>query len=210
MTTTPRAAAASLLLRGTTCAAFAFAASQPSLPQLRDPATHARMVAWPFGALAVPLLLRLVTRRRSYPWLVDSLLALPFALDAFGNVLGLYGRFASYDTVNHGVSWLGLSLLVSRIPVLRGLPAWAHAWIVVASGAFAAIVWELGEYGAFIHASSYTRAAYTDTLTDLLAGTSGAAAAAALVLVAAYRPQRLLRERVAGLAQPLQVRVDAR
>jgi hypothetical protein len=189
MTSAPRSVvAASIALRGTICASFAYAAADPSLPQLQGAATHARMLAWPFGALAVPVCLRIATGPRRYPWRVDALLALPFALDAAGNVLSLYTRRASYDTVNHAVSWLGLSLLVSTIPALARLPAWARAWIVLATGALAAVAWELGEYAAFIRTSHYSSAAYADTLTDLLAGTSGAACAAALVLLAAHRP----------------------
>jgi hypothetical protein len=180
--------AASIVLRGTICASFAWAAARPELPQLQGAATHARMIAWPFGALAVPALLRAASRRRGYPWLVDALVALPFALDAAGNVLGLYGWWASYDTANHAVSWLGLSLLVSTLPALDGLPAWARVWIILATGALAAIAWELGEYVAFIRGSGYTSRAYSDTLTDLLAGSIGAATAAALVLLAAHRP----------------------
>jgi hypothetical protein len=148
------------------------------------------MLAWPIGALAVPVVLRALRRRRPYPWAVDAALALPFALDSAGNVLDLYNRWVSYDTVNHGISWFALTMLVSSIPVLGSLPSWARAWIVAGSGAFAAIAWELGEYAAFIHSSHYTRSAYPDTLTDLLAGCSGSVLAAALVLLAAQGTAR--------------------
>ena len=179
---------ASLALRSTIAAAFAYGVAHPDLPQLHEPATRARMLAWPIGLLAVPFILRAASRRGAYPWTVDALLALPFALDACGNVLDLYNAWPGYDTMNHGISWFGLTLLVSRLRVLDGLPAWGRAWIVLGSGALAAILWELGEYAAFIHSSHFTRSAYTDTLTDLLAGSTGAVAAAALVLVVAYRP----------------------
>ncbi len=180
------AVAASVALRCAIVAAFVYAATDPSLPQLQDAATRARMLAWPIGALAVPILLRAARGRRPYPWKVDAALALPFALDSTGNVLDLYNRWVSYDTFNHGISWLALAMLVSSIPALGRLPVWARAWIVAGSGAFAAIAWELAEYAAFIHSSHYTRSAYPDTLTDLLAGCSGSALAAALVLIAGY------------------------
>ena len=195
----PRLAlAASLGLRAAIGTAFVYAATHSELPQLQDAATHARMIAWPIGAIVVPLVLLLVRRGRPYPWLVDAALALPFAVDAVGNVLDLYARWVSYDTVNHGISWFALATLVASIPVLRPLPAWARAWIVAGSGAFLAIAWELGEYAAFIRSSHYGRSAYPDTLTDLLAGCSGAVLAAVLVLAAA-RYRRISRAGHAGL-----------
>jgi hypothetical protein len=186
MQTLRPAPAASLVLRIAIGTAFVYAATHPGLPQLQDAATHARMIAWPIGAIGVPLVLLLARRGRPYPWRVDAALALPFALDALGNVLDLYDRWVSYDTVNHGISWFALATLVASIPALSQLPAWARAWIVAGTGALLAIAWELGEYAAFIHSSNYGRSAYPDTLTDLLAGCSGSVLAAALVLVAAH------------------------
>lgn len=177
--------ALALTLRGTILAACVYVATHPDLPQLQDAATQARAIAWPVGAVAVPLVIALVCRRRRYPWHVDAALALPFALDATGNALDLYNRWASFDTANHAVSWFALASLVSAIPALRRLPVWGRAWIVAGSGAFAAIAWEIGEYAAFIHGSGYGRSAYPDTLTDLVAGCSGSLLAAALVLLPA-------------------------
>lgn len=174
---------ASLILRGTIAAAFLFALVGPSLPQLQDPATHAREIAWPIGLLLPPTVLFVCNRGGPYPWKVDALLALPFALDAVGNVLNLYHRWDQYDTMNHFVSWFALAALASTLAPLRRLPPWAHAGLALGAGALGAVAWELGEYAAFIHSSDYTRIAYTDTLSDLAAGTAGASLAAALVLL---------------------------
>jgi hypothetical protein len=168
------AIAASVALRAIIAAAFAYAVSQPALPQLHDPATHAREIAWPIGLVGVPVALRLLSRNRSYPWLVDAALALPFALDSVGNVLDWYHEWVSYDTLNHGVTWCVLALLIAMVPAVRRLPAWVRFAVAIGAGAIGAIVWELGEFAAFIHDSPYKRTAYPDTLADLFAGLIGA------------------------------------
>jgi hypothetical protein len=59
---------ASCVFRGIIAAAFVYALANPSLPQLQDAATRARMIAWPVGLVAVPIALRLLWRKRPYPW----------------------------------------------------------------------------------------------------------------------------------------------
>jgi hypothetical protein len=180
---------ASLVLRGSIAAAILVALVDSSLPQLQDPATHAREIAWPIGLLLPPVVLFVCNRRGPYPWKVDALLALPFALDALGNVLNLYHRWNLYDTMNHFVSWFALASLAATLAPLWRLPPWAHAALALGAGALGAVAWELGEYAAFIHASDYTRVAYTDTLSDLAAGTAGASLAAVLVLIERRQPK---------------------
>ena len=179
-------AAAALVLRATIASAWVYALTHPSLPQLQDAATHARTIGWPIGLLAVPAVLRLVWRDRPYPWRVDALLALPFALDSAGNVLNLYHSWRLYDTMNHCFSWFDLAALASMTPAVRSLPTWARTAMTLGAGAFGAILWELGEFAAFLH-SSYSRTSYSDTLTDLTAGLVGSAGAAAFVLLVIRR-----------------------
>lgn len=173
--------AASIALRACIAGAFVYAISHPSLPQMHDSATRAREIAWPIGLVGVPIVLRLA-HRNHYPWLFDVLLALPVAIDSIGNVLNWYHRWDSYDTMNHGVSWCALALLVAVSPPVWRLPTWACCVLAIGAGAVGAIVWELGEYAAFIHNAHYNRTAYPDTLTDLLAGLVGAVVAAGVVI----------------------------
>ena len=180
--------AASVALRSAILACFVYALANPSLPQLHDAATRAREIAWPFGVVVPPLVLLLARRGRPFPWRVDAILALPFALDAVGNVLNLYHSWSQYDTVNHGVSWFALATLVGLVPALRRLPPWADAALALGAGAVGAVLWELGEYAAFIHNSNYTRTAYSDTLSDLCAGTLGASCAALLIFWSRAQP----------------------
>jgi hypothetical protein len=120
LTTLRPAVAASLALRSVIVAAFVYAAAAPSLPQLQDPATRARMLAWPIGALAVPIVLRALRGRRPYPWAVDAALALPFALDSAGNVLDLYNRCSGSALAAALVLGLAHGTARRAIPVLAG------------------------------------------------------------------------------------------
>lgn len=160
-----------------------YALANPELPQLHDAATRAREIAWPIGLFLPPIVLRIASRGRAYPWRIDAILALPFALDAVGNVVNLYHSWSLYDTVNHGASWFALAMLVASVPALRTLPRWARALLALGAGALGAVMWELGEYAAFIQRTTLTGTAYTDTLGDLCAGTLGAMCAAALVVL---------------------------
>jgi hypothetical protein len=76
------------------------------------------------------------------------------------------------------VNWFLLSLAVGQLVLRFGLPRIETFVIIVGAGAFAAIVWELGEYVAFIRNSDELDTAYTDTLGDMLLGLSGSIVAA--------------------------------
>ncbi|MEP6892924.1 MAG: hypothetical protein ABI927_03995 [Gaiellaceae bacterium] len=62
--------------------------------------------------------------------------------------------------------------------------------LAVGFGAVTAILWEIGEYFAFIRHSSELSTAYTDTLGDLSLGLLGSVTAAAL-LVSLHRGRGL-------------------
>ena len=56
--------------------------------------------------------------------------------------------------------------------------------LVVGFGAVTAILWEIGEYFAFIRNSSELATAYTDTLGDLTLGLGGSTLTAAIAVIA--------------------------
>jgi hypothetical protein len=147
-----------------------------------------RLVAAPLIVLIVPALWALRGRPRPYPWTADALLTAPWLVDVLGNVFDLYDTVTWWDDANHLVNWAllcgGLGLLVLRVR----LGALTSAALVVGFGAFLAVVWELGEYAAFIHDNTEELdTAYTDTLGDELLGTIGAVLAGAGVFLAARR-----------------------
>jgi hypothetical protein len=59
--------------------------------------------------------------------------------------------------------------------------------LVVGFGGVTAILWEIGEYFAFIRNSSELATAYTDTLGDMALGLSGSTLTATLATVALRR-----------------------
>ena len=67
------------------------------------------------------------------------------------------------------------------------LARWVMFGLAVGFGAVTAILWELGEYFAFIRHSSELSTAYTDTLGDLSLGLFGSASAALVVVLVARR-----------------------
>jgi hypothetical protein len=118
---------------------------------------------------------------------------LPFLVDTAGNALDLYDTIDWWDDANHFWNWAFLAgaaaagLLRTRV---RPLELFA---LVVGFGAVTAILWELGEYVAFIRDSPELATAYTDTLGDMLLGLSGATLTAAIA--AAYRSASSSRSR---------------
>jgi hypothetical protein len=105
---------------------------------------------------------------------------LPFLIDTIGNALDLYDTIDWWDDANHFVNWALLSGAVAALLLRSTLPRWERFMLVVGFGATTAILWEIGEYFAFIRNSPERATAYTDTLGDLSLGLSGSTFTAAL------------------------------
>jgi len=137
-----------------------------------------RLIGYTVAAGIVPAIWAIRGRRPPYPYLVDTLFVLPFLIDTIGNALDLYDTIDWWDDANHFVNWallsssVGVALLRTRLQplVLFGL--------VAGFGGVTAILWELGEYFAFIRNSPELATAYEDTLGDLTLGLSGSVVAA--------------------------------
>lgn len=82
-----------------------------------------------------------------------------------------------------GLLVCGFGQLLMLLPVGR----LASAGLAVGFGAVTAILWELAEYFAFIHASPELATAYVDTLGDLALGLTGSVIAAVLTVTALWR-----------------------
>jgi hypothetical protein len=146
-----------------------------------------RLVGYSIAALIVPAIWAARGRYPPYPWVADTLFVLPFLIDTLGNALNLYDTIDWWDDANHFVNWALLGGAVAaalrRIDVKR-----AELFsLVVGFGGVTAILWELGEYFAFIRNSPELATAYTDTLGDLALGLSGATLTAAIAVIAAGR-----------------------
>jgi hypothetical protein len=147
-----------------------------------------RLVGYSAVALLVPAIWALRGRRSPYPYAIDSLFVLPFLIDTIGNALNLYDTVDWWDDANHFVNWailtgavaVGLAHVIDR--------RWEVFWLIVGFGAATAILWEIGEYFAFIRHSPELKTAYTDTLGDLTLGLSGSVLTATIAV--ALRPRR--------------------
>ena len=144
-----------------------------------------RLIVYPIAALIVPVIWRLRGRPQPYPYAADMLLVAPFLVDVAGNALDLYDTIVWWDDANHLVNWallsgaLGAALLRTRLtPLLLFC-------LVTGFGAATAILWEIGEYFAFIRGGDELATAYRDTLGDEILGLSGATLAALAVAVVA-------------------------
>ena len=160
------------------------------LDQFEGKAFGWRLVFYPLAAVIVPLGWWLAGRPKPYPYALDILLVSPFLVDVVGNALDLYDSISWWDDLNHFVNWglltAGFGQLLLR---LRLTPAVIFG-LCVGFGAVTAILWELGEYIAFIRNSEEYDTAYTDTLGDMMLGLTGATVAALLTVTVFARGRR--------------------
>ena len=143
-----------------------------------------RLVGYSIAALIVPAIWTLRGRRSPYPFAADILFVLPFLIDTAGNALDLYDTIDWWDDANHFVNWALLSGALAAALVRVHLKRAELFSLVVGFGGVTAILWEIGEYFAFIRNSSELDTAYTDTLGDLTLGLGGSTLAATLAVVA--------------------------
>ena len=152
-----------------------------------------RLVGYSIAALVVPAIWAARGRRPPYPFAADTLFVLPFLVDTVGNALDLYDTIGWWDDANHFVNWAFLSGAAAVALLRTRLERLALFGLVVGFGGVTAILWELGEYIAFIRDSPELATAYTDTLGDMALGLCGATLAATLAVTA--HPGQGLRSR---------------
>ena len=185
---TPRALlVADVAVKLATTALLVFAALHPDWQQFAGKAMGARAVGYPVALLVLPVLWWAVRRRngRPYPALADLLVSVPFLVDTAGNALDLYDAVTWFDDACHLVNWaLLLGGLAVSLP--RRLHTWTRLGLTVGLGSTTALLWEVGEYVAFLRDSPELATAYTDTLGDMVLGTTGSLLAG--LLVARLRP----------------------
>jgi hypothetical protein len=163
----------------------------PDLEQYAGKGIAVRLISYPISIIVVPLILWTLGHRRTsqYPHLIDISAAAPFVLDTLGNTLNLYNSIDWFDDVMHFVTWVpwvagfGLALRYNR-----GLPRWNVFGLALGYGAVTHILWELGEYFAFIRSNpDEFSTAYEDTLGDLASSLAGSVVGAALVITVLWR-----------------------
>lgn len=169
---------AAVLILAATVAQLAVATFVPNLDQFAGKAFLSRLIAYPVMMLIAPVAWWITTRRRSpasaMPWAGVALVMVPFLIDVTGNTLDLYDTVWWWDDANHFVNWAflsaGVGVMLARDPRVRG---WLLVLSVTGIGSIMAILWEIGEYYAFIRGGTELATAYTDTLGDEVLGTLG-------------------------------------
>jgi hypothetical protein len=139
-----------------------------------------RLVGYSIAAFLVPAIWAARGRRGPYPFAADTLFVLPFLIDTIGNALDLYDTIDWWDDANHFVNWALLSGALATALLRTRVGRIELAALVIGFGATTAILWEIGEYFAFIRNSPERASAYTDTLGDLALGLSGSTFAAVI------------------------------
>ena len=149
-----------------------------------------RLAGYSIAALLVPAVWVFRGRRLPYPYLADILFVLPFLIDTIGNALDLYDTIDWWDDANHFVNWALITGAIASALFRTHVNRAELFAIVVGFGGVSAILWEIGEYFAFIRNSSELATAYTDTLGDLALGLSGSTLTGAIAVLVASRRRR--------------------
>ena len=169
---------AAILIKGGLLLLLVSALIWPDLSGIKEKAAAARFVVYPLGGLAVPLWWLCFRRQRPFPWAADVLVTLPWLLDLLGNRFDLFDSVAWWDDLMHFINWalLTAGVLVAWRP-RRAVGPGLLLMVALGFGTTAAVLWELGEYAAFVRNSPEYATAYPDTLGDLTLGTAGAVVA---------------------------------
>lgn len=165
----------------------------PDLSGIKGKASTARLVVYPLGGMILPLWWWAYGRTRSklhrtFPWAADLLMTLPWLIDLIGNRLNLFDTVSWWDDAMHFVLWAFLTAGVLLAFAPRDLSSAVTTFVALGFGTTAAVIWEVGEYVAFVRASPELQTAYTDTLGDLALGTLGALLAGLIVSRARRTP----------------------
>ena len=153
----------------------------PESSHFAGKAMGVRAVIYPAFVLLIPAAWLLSGRPRPYPYLADIALGLPFAIDAGGNVLGLFA-ISGFDALPHAIGWFFLALAfgLAVAPMVR--PRWAVFLLVVGFGATIDVLWEIGEYLLMRSGSSGLQLTYENTIQDLGMSFLGGVAAAFVIV----------------------------
>ena len=170
------------------------ALADPDLGGVKAKAGGSRALAYPLAMLLVPAIWWAFYRVKSFPWLGDLLLCLPWFTDTLGNRLNLYDTLSWFDDWMHFMNTGLLAAAFILLTLPRDVGFGRVLERALAFGATSAIAWEVAEYFAFISRSTEREFAYADTLGDLSLGTAGAVLAA-VVLHRAWRHGYLVHPR---------------
>jgi hypothetical protein len=127
------------------------------------------------SALVIPVFERFrKIGRTPYPHVADTLLVLPFVVDTFGNVAGLYENFAVTDDILHCINWVFLVCAFQAFRYRRSSQNPDAILLGAGFGALAIVIWEIMEWAVdTTGAGGGLGLTYGDTIGDLTLSTSG-------------------------------------
>jgi glycopeptide antibiotics resistance protein len=138
------------------------------LERFEGKAMAGRALLYPLSTVIVPAVWWLWFRRARFPYVLDILIVLPFLIDTAGNALDLYDTVSWWDDLNHVVNWFILVLGFGAVLLRTRLQPLVVFGLALGFGAVTHILWEIGEYFAFIRDNpDEYETAYTDTVGDL-------------------------------------------
>lgn len=158
---------------------------RPNASHFAGKAMGFRAVFYPATLLLVPAAWLLSGQPGPYPWLADIALGLPFAVDAAGNVLGLFA-ISGFDVIPHASGWFFLSIAFGLAVAPLAGERWIVFGLVLGFGAVADIAWEIGEYLLQRSGASGLQLTYENTIQDLAMSLSGALVGAIVMATLLY------------------------
>jgi uncharacterized membrane protein YjdF len=172
----PRLDPLAWLTAGKICVACLLASSfvVPAAGGFHGQALWLRGVVYPVGLIVLPLIWAARGHGR-YPLAADAYLVVPFAFDAAGNSLGLYGRIDNFDNFSHLVGTLALTGFAGALLATRGADRLVTILAAAGVAGMLGIGIELTEWTAFTHPVATGYGAYRDTVGDLFMDVAGAA-----------------------------------
>lgn len=152
----------------------------PNASHFAGKAMGARAVMYPAATLLIPAIWLASGRPSPFPFLADIALGLPFAIDAAGNVFGLFA-ISGFDAIPHATGWFFLSIAfgLGIAPLVE--QRWEAFGLVIGFGATIDILWELGEFLLMKSGASGLQLTYENTIQDLVLSLLGAAVAALVI-----------------------------
>jgi hypothetical protein len=152
----------------------------PDASHFAGKAMGIRALIYPAFAFLIPVAWLITKRPEPYPLLADICLGLPFAVDAAGNVFGLFA-IKEFDALPHATGWFFFCIAfgLAIVPLLDR--RWIAFLVVAGFGASIDILRELAEYLLMKSGSSGLQLTYENTIQDLAMSFLGGVLAALVV-----------------------------
>lgn len=152
----------------------------PGSSHFSGKAMGARAVLYPAALALIPAIWFARGRPRPYPHRMDAVYAIPFLVDAAGNVFGLFGAVPRYDLFAHYLNWACFTTVFGAAIGPTQRSRLVLVGLVVGFGATTHLLWEIGEFVLMKSGSSGLQLTYENTMLDFASSFLGTLTGAAL------------------------------